>query len=101
MCVYPFRCAALAALLSAILICSTSCQSKRPDEAMPARSVVDAPVSAAERGRYLVATSGCNDCHTPFKLGERGPEPDMSRMLSGHPEFAKLPPAPAAQGPWI
>jgi mono/diheme cytochrome c family protein len=38
------------------------------------------------RGKYLVTTSGCNDCHTPFKLGPNGPEPDMSRMLSGHPE---------------
>jgi mono/diheme cytochrome c family protein len=39
-----------------------------------------------ERGKYLVTVGGCNDCHTPLKLGPRGPEPDMSRMLSGHPE---------------
>jgi len=39
-----------------------------------------------ERGEYLVTTMGCNDCHTPWKLGPKGPEPDMSRMLSGHPE---------------
>ncbi len=37
------------------------------------------------RGKYLVNTSGCHDCHTPFKMGPNGPEPDMSRMLSGHP----------------
>ena len=67
-----------------------------------------AQVAAAEstadkiaRGKYLVTTSGCNDCHTPWKMGERGPEPDMSRMLSGHPETFALPPAPPAQGPWI
>ncbi|HNW14875.1 MAG TPA: hypothetical protein PKG92_09360, partial [Anaerolineaceae bacterium] len=34
------------------------------------------------RGKYLVNTAGCHDCHTPFKMGEKGPEPDMSRMLS-------------------
>jgi mono/diheme cytochrome c family protein len=39
-----------------------------------------------ERGKYLVTVGGCNDCHTPLKNGARGPEPDMSRMLSGHPE---------------
>jgi hypothetical protein len=54
-----------------------------------------------ERGQYLVTILGCNDCHTPFKMSPQGPEPDMSRMLSGHPESLKLPPPPAAKGPWI
>jgi mono/diheme cytochrome c family protein len=53
------------------------------------------------RGKYLVTTSGCNDCHTPWKMGPKGPEPDMSRMLSGHPQDFVLPPAPQPQGPWI
>ena len=53
------------------------------------------------RGKYLVTTSGCNDCHTPWKMGANGPEPDMSRMLSGHPQDMKLPPAPKPVGPWI
>jgi mono/diheme cytochrome c family protein len=39
-----------------------------------------------ERGQYLVTVGGCNDCHTPLKMGPKGPEPDMSRMLSGHPD---------------
>jgi hypothetical protein len=38
------------------------------------------------RGGYLVTIGGCNDCHTPLKMGPKGPEPDMARMLSGHPE---------------
>ena len=53
------------------------------------------------RGKYLVTTSGCNDCHTPWKMGPKGPEPDMSRMLSGRPEDMVLPPSPQPQGPWI
>jgi mono/diheme cytochrome c family protein len=72
----------------------------------PARA--QAPSKATEttaekiaRGKYIVTTSGCNDCHTPWVMGPKGPEPDMSRMLSGHPESEVLPPAPAAQGPWI
>ena len=59
-------------------------------------------VSAA-RGRYLVeAIGGCNDCHTPYKMGDNGPEPDMSRMLSGHPADAPaVTPVPALTGPWM
>lgn len=53
------------------------------------------------RGKYLVAIMGCNDCHTPLKMTEKGPEPDMSRALSGHPEQLKMPAAPAASGPWM
>jgi cytochrome c len=54
-----------------------------------------------DRGRYLVDIMACSDCHTPMKMGARGPEPDLSRFLSGHPESAKMPPPPAPQGPWI
>jgi mono/diheme cytochrome c family protein len=36
-----------------------------------------------EHGRYLVAISGCNDCHTPLAAGERGDEPDRARLLAG------------------
>lgn len=39
-----------------------------------------------ERGRMLVTAGSCNACHTPWKMTEAGPAPDMSRMLSGHPE---------------
>jgi mono/diheme cytochrome c family protein len=55
-----------------------------------------------ERGKYLVTIMSCNDCHTPWKMGSNGvPEPDMTRMLSGHPEGMKMPPPPPPSGPWI
>ena len=56
---------------------------------------------ASERGAYLVTMMGCNDCHTPWKMGAQGPEPDMTRALTGHPQDMVLPPPPAAAGPWI
>ncbi|HKE95231.1 MAG TPA: hypothetical protein VKB34_13045, partial [Povalibacter sp.] len=56
---------------------------------------------AAARGKYLVTTSGCNDCHTPWIMGPNGPEPDMMRMLSGHPAQMELTPAPTVSGPWV
>jgi mono/diheme cytochrome c family protein len=62
------------------------------------------PVNKArvERGAYLVKTMGCNDCHTPWKMGPNGPEQDMSRALTGHPEDLVMPPPPELPpGPWI
>ena len=63
-------------------------------------------VSASEsvkvaRGSYLVKIMGCNDCHTPWKMGPNGPEPDTDRFLSGHPEQMGPLPAAGAQGPWL
>jgi cytochrome c553 len=54
-----------------------------------------------ERGAYLVKTMGCNDCHTPWKMGARGPEPDMTRALTGHPSDMVMPPPPPSSGPWL
>jgi mono/diheme cytochrome c family protein len=61
----------------------------------------DHAAAAVERGRYIVNSFGCVDCHSPWQLGPNGPEPDPARFLSGHPEDMELPPAPAAEGPWI
>jgi hypothetical protein len=76
-----------------------------------ARAVADAEVAnpsssshtaRLERGAYLVKTMGCNDCHTPWKMGPNGPEQDMSRALTGHPQDMVMPPPPALPpGPWI
>jgi mono/diheme cytochrome c family protein len=60
-----------------------------------------ASAAAVERGAHLVRTMGCNDCHTPWKMGPRGPEPDMSRALTGHPADLVMPtPPPLPAGPW-
>jgi mono/diheme cytochrome c family protein len=68
------------------------------DTVAPAAGAYD-PVA---RGKYLVNTSGCHDCHTPFKMTPEGPRPDMDRMLSGHPEQLVMPPAPQLPaGPWV
>ena len=69
------------------------------NQATPAAAV--APAAKLARGKYMVTVCGCNDCHTPLKMGDAGPEPDMSRMLSGHPETLVMPPAPRLPpGPW-
>lgn len=64
----------------------------------PPPAAVDAMI---ERGAYLARIGGCNDCHTPLVPGPNGPEPDVGRMLSGHPEGLSMPPPPALPaGPW-
>ena len=60
-----------------------------------------APSPQLERGRYLLAIGGCHDCHTPMKMGPKGPEPDMTKALSGHPAEMKMTPAPKLAGPWL
>ena len=71
----------------------------------PGASTASGPKSQSarvEHGAYMVRTMGCNDCHTPWKLGPRGPEPDMSRALTGHPADMVMPPPPALPpGPWM
>jgi len=65
------------------------------------RSVSAEAGSRVARGEYLVKTIGCSDCHTPMKMGANGPEPDLERFLSGHPEqMGNLRPAKTAS-PWM
>jgi Cytochrome c len=69
-------------------------------QAAPAQTA--GAIDKVARGKYIVSTAGCHDCHTPFKMGPNGPEPDMSRALSGHPQELKMPPPPALPpGPWL
>jgi hypothetical protein len=57
----------------------------------PPPAAAPAPI---ERGKYIVDTAGCHDCDTPAKMGPNGPEPDMARARSGHPESVKVVPDP-------
>lgn len=84
--------------LAAAAMFATSCT--KQERASPISTATVAP-DPIERGNYLVTIMACSDCHTPFKMGPNGPEPDMERHLSGHPEqMGSLPPL-KPQGPWI
>lgn len=77
---------------------SAGCDARDASAGVSATTDVDAQV---KRGAYLVTLGGCNDCHTPWKMGPNGPEPDVSRLLSGHPENIKVAaPAPPPDGVW-
>lgn len=69
---------------------------------MMSQDVLAQTVAAAKeirRGEYLVEYAGCNDCHTPKVVTPSGPVPDKTRLLSGHPASARLPPIPSEIGP--
>lgn len=85
-------------LMLALGVFAAACSSQVP--APPASSTAASGVSA-ERGKYIVSIAGCHDCHTPLKMGPNGPEPDMSRALSGHPESEKIDKAPTLPEPWM
>ncbi len=56
----------------------------------------------AKRGEYLVKSGGCGDCHTPMTPGPKGPQPDVAKGLSGHPESLVIPSAPPLpKAPWM
>lgn len=84
------RCAALAAIVFAAMVLGA-----QPSFAQ------DANAEKLARGKYLVTVAGCNDCHTPWKMGANGPEPDMSRMLSGHPESFVIGAPAKLPEPWL
>ena len=70
----------------------SGCQQPAP---APTQSAAPAAASTptqspVERGKYLTTVGGCNDCHTPKKLGPNGPEADMTRELSGNPSTEKV-----------
>lgn len=43
-----------------------------------------------KRGEYLVTIIGCDHCHTPKKMTDHGPVPDMDRRFMGFPATDSL-----------
>ena len=86
-------------LLALLPLLTSSCSEEA--NAKPTQAVTNTAASQVERGKYLVSFGGCNHCHTPMKMGPNGPELDMSRMLSGHPQDLVMPEPPKPNGPWM
>ena len=100
------RAPSIAGLLisGAALGLAVACTQQAPPPPPAASAPVVPQQTPVERGKYIVEAGGCNDCHTPWRMGANGqPEPDMARYLSGHPEDVKLPPPPKVdpKSPWI
>jgi mono/diheme cytochrome c family protein len=62
------------------------------------------PAEQVRRGEHLAALGGCSDCHTPKRMTPQGPVPDVSRLLSGHPQneaVPAVPPGALSPGGWM
>ena len=85
--------------LTYVVLVNEKIHSVAPESAAPTAPASSDP--RIERGAHLVRTMGCNDCHTPWRAGPRGSEPDMTRSLTGHPSDVVMPPAPVLPpGTW-
>ena len=65
-----------------------SCDSAKSEQLPPP---LDTKEQLIARGEYLVNTSACHDCHSPKIMTPHGPEPDPTRLLSGHPSSSPIP----------
>lgn len=71
--------------------CQTESSEKKVSEAAITPTSQSAIADQRAMGEHLVLIAGCHDCHTPKKMGPKGPVWDMDRALSGHPAQQPLP----------
>ncbi len=73
-------------VISALAIsgCGNSPKNEAPVIVQPSAEQI------VQRGEYLVTIMGCGDCHSPKKMGERGPEVISELILSGYPSDRPL-----------
>lgn len=90
-------------IVVSITVClSLACGNKNASKTEAVAEVVETEPSLEQRGEYLVNIIGCADCHTPKKMTEMGPVPDMDRYMMGFDSSGALPPIPenVPLGPW-
>lgn len=79
-----------------MILLAIGCQAEAPQAPVQAKAE-----DRVARGEYLAAILACGDCHTPLKMGHSGPEPDLERLLSGHPEGLTMPAVPVLPHRWL
>lgn len=67
-----------------LLIFVNSCNKTVETEEGKPKIVLKDSTEMVEYGKYLVTITGCNDCHTPKRLGPKGPELIPELLLSGY-----------------
>ena len=72
----------LVAFAVSALVMTMSCSQGTPEANTPK---APSPEEVVKRGEYLVGIMGCNDCHSPKRMGPKGPEIIPELLLSGFP----------------
>lgn len=78
----------LSLMISCLIIAVISCNNQTPVTAAPTVT----KDSLIKRGEYLVSVMGCDDCHSPKRMGAHGPEVIPELRFSGFQEKNSLPP---------
>jgi hypothetical protein len=94
------------AVSASLLLMMSSCKEKQEDysEKTEAEEMALSKEESVKRGEYLVTVIGCDHCHSPKKMTDQGPVPDLDRWLMGYPANDPVPEVPEnAVGPgrWI
>jgi hypothetical protein len=77
----------LAAMTGIVSFAMIACTDSKAKSEGP---VVLSQDSLIKRGSYLVNAMGCDDCHSPKKMGPGGVEVDMEHRFAGHLADAPL-----------
>lgn len=77
-------------ILGTSLLFMLSCGEK-PKENKPTIDAAMTKEAQIAHGAYLVQVAGCNDCHSPKRMGAQGPELIPELMLSGYPASLPVP----------
>ena len=92
----------LAVLLLWVFSCSPEATPEPP--ANPLENVSLGKLESIKKGEYLATVMDCGSCHTPKLITDKGPVPDMKRLLSGYPSADPLPEIRKSEvepGKWI
>ena len=84
-------------IMAAVVISQINCSPKEENKPLTQQELI-------ARGKYLVFTGGCSDCHSPKIYTPMGPIPDSTKNLSGFQHDQKLPaldPKYVAPGQWV
>lgn len=74
-------------LMLGMILVTLACEQVSQEETkiVETASAEESEAEKVKRGEYLVTIGGCNDCHSPKKMGAQGPEIIPELMLSGYP----------------
>lgn len=79
----------IAIITISVTVAVVACNSKKSETDLTVPELTKE--AKIKRGEYLVNVIGCDDCHSPKKMGPMGPEVDKELRFSGYPANRPMP----------
>ena len=83
--------------LLSVFLCVFSVACTNSSASNSSANIVKDSAARVQRGSYLVNAMGCDDCHSPKRMGAHGPEIIPELRFSGFPQNAALPPVDSTE----